>query len=54
MQMPVTPEQRQAVRRKIVRQVEHGMTATEARRLCPIPMHRTTVYRLRQQCRAAR
>jgi transposase len=45
----VTPGQRQGrefVRREIVRHVEQGMTATEARRLCPIPLHRTTVYRL--------
>lgn len=45
----VTPDQRQArqaARREIVRQVEHGMTATEARRRCPVPMHRSTVYRL--------
>ena len=37
---------RQAARREIVRQVEHGMTAPEARNLCSVPMHRTTVYRL--------
>ncbi len=51
MTMPpvVAPDQcqaRQAVRWEIVRQVEHGMSATEARRLCSVPMHRTTVYRL--------
>jgi putative transposase len=46
MHMPVTPEQRQAVRRGIVRHVEQGMTASDARRLCPVLMHRTTVYRL--------
>jgi len=42
----VTPDQRQAARREIVRQIEQGMTATEARRTLPVPMHRTTVYRL--------
>ena len=42
----VTSDQRQAARREIVRQMEHGMTATEARLTSPVPMHRTTVYRL--------
>jgi transposase len=51
MTMPpvVTPDQRQGrkfARREIVRYVEHGMTATQARRRCSVPMHRTTVYRL--------
>src|SRR5262249_46628756 len=51
MTMPsvVTPDQRQGrapARREIVRYVEHGMTVTQARRRCPAPMHRTTVYRL--------
>jgi hypothetical protein len=55
MQPVMTPDQRQGrqvARREIVQHVEHGMTATEARGLCPVPMHRTTVYRLRQQRRA--
>ena len=45
----VTPDQRQGrelARREIVRYVEHGMTVTQARRRCPVPMHRSTVYRL--------
>lgn len=46
MQTPITPEQRQAARREIVRQVEHGATASEARVCSPVSMHRTTVYRL--------
>ena len=51
MTMPpvVTPDQhqgREAARREIVRYVEHGMTVTQARRRCSVPMHRTTVYRL--------
>jgi transposase len=46
MQMPVTPEQRQAAKRELVRQVKQGTTVSDARRLCPVPMHRTTVYRL--------
>jgi transposase len=49
MPLGVTPDQRQGrefVRREIVRHVEQGMTATEAQRLCPVPLHRTTVYRL--------
>lgn len=40
----VTPEQRQAARREIVRQVEQGMSATDARLWSPVAMHRTTVY----------
>ena len=46
MQTPITPEQRQATRREMIRQVEQGTTVSDARRLCPVPMHRTTVYRL--------
>ena len=51
MTMPplVTRGQRQGcefAKREIVRFVEHGMTATQARKHCPVPMHRTTVYRL--------
>ncbi len=46
MQMPVTPEQRQAAKRELVRQMKQGTTVSDARRLCPVPMHRTTVYRL--------
>jgi transposase len=51
MMMPpvATPDQRQGrefARREIVRYVEHGMTVTQARKHCPIPMHRSTVYRL--------
>ena len=45
----VAPDQRQvwrSTRQELVRQVEHGATASEARRRCPVPMHRTTVYRL--------
>src|SRR5437868_11662279 len=44
--MPQARETRQAGRQEIVRQVAQGMTAREARRLSPVPMHRTTVYRL--------
>lgn len=51
MTMPpvVTPDQRQgreAACREIVRDVEHGMTVTQARRRCSVSMHRSTVYRL--------
>jgi transposase len=45
----VSPGQYQvrlAAKRELVRQVEFGATASEARRRCPVPMHRTTVYRL--------
>lgn len=40
------PHARQAARRELVRSVQAGMTAREARRCCPVRMHRTTVYRL--------
>jgi transposase len=46
MQAPVTPEQRQAAKREIVRQVEQGTSVQEARVRSVVPMHRTTVYRL--------
>ena len=45
----VTPDQRQgreAACREIVRDVEHGMTVTQARRRCSVSMHRSAVYRL--------
>ena len=44
--VPSQCQARQAARREIVRQVEYGATASEAQRCCPVPMHRTTVYRL--------
>jgi transposase len=46
MQTRVTPEQRQAARREMIRQVEQGASAQAARVHCAIPMHRATVYRL--------
>lgn len=51
MPTSITPEQRQAARREVVRQVKQGTPVSEARRLCPIPMHRTTVYRLLKRTR---
>ncbi len=45
-QAPVTPQQRQAAKREIVRQMEQGAKASLARTHSPVPMHRTTVYRL--------
>ena len=47
MQTRVTPEQRQAARREMVRQVEQGASAKVARVSSAVAMHRTTVYRLR-------
>ena len=46
MQAPVTPQQRQAAKREIVRQMEQGASAKRARTQSAVPMHRTTVYRL--------
>ncbi len=52
MQATVTPQQRQAAKREIVRQVKQGASTHEARVRSIVPMHRTTVYRLlkRVQC----
>jgi putative transposase len=41
-----TSQAKLSARRELVRSVEEGMTAREARRRCLVPMHRTTVYRL--------
>jgi transposase len=49
MSLVMAPDQRQArrsARLELVRQVKLGTTASEARRRCSVPMHRTTVYRL--------
>ncbi len=46
MQTTVTPEQRQAAKREIVKQIEQGVAAREARMNNAVPMHRTTIYRL--------
>jgi hypothetical protein len=54
MSLVVTMDQRQAVRREMIQQMEQGATASDVRRLCPIPIHRTTVYRLRVSCGARR
>lgn len=42
----MTTDQRQAARREMVRQMEQGTTVSDAQRLCPVPMHRRTAYRL--------
>lgn len=54
MQAPVTSQQRQAAKREIVRQMEQGAKASLARTHSAVPMHRTTVYRLRVSCTARR
>lgn len=46
MHTPVSPAQRQAAKRELVRQIELGMSAHVARAQSAVPMHRTTVYRL--------
>jgi transposase len=52
MPATVTPQQRQTAKREIVRNIEDGASAREARVRSAVPMHRTTVYRLlkRVQC----
>ncbi len=47
MQATVTLRQRQAAKREIVRQMKQGASTHEARVRSDVPMHRTTVYRLR-------
>ena len=46
MRASVTPQKRQAAKREIVRDIEQGVSAREARVRSAVPMHRTTVYRL--------
>jgi transposase len=46
VQITVTPQQRQAARRELVRQIEQGASVREARIQSEVPMHRVTVYRL--------
>jgi len=46
MQATVSPEQRRAAKREIVRQIEQGASAKVARLHSAVPMHRATVYRL--------
>jgi transposase len=46
MRTTVTPQQRQAAKREIVRQIEQGASAQQARTRSTVLMHRTTVYRL--------
>ena len=46
MQTKVSPEQRQAAKREIVRKIGQGISAKVARMESAIPMHRVTVYRL--------
>ncbi len=46
MPATVTPQQRQVAKREIVRDIEQGVSAREARVRSAVPMHRTTVYRL--------
>ena len=46
MQTTVTPQQRQAAKREIVRQIEQGASVKLARTRSTVLMHRTTVYRL--------
>jgi len=46
MQATVTPQQRQAAKREIVRQMKQGASTHEALVCSTVPMHRTTVYRL--------
>jgi len=46
MEVALTPQQRQAAKREIVRQFEHGVSVEDVRGRSPVPMHRTTIYRL--------
>jgi transposase len=46
MEVALTPKPRQAAKREIVRQFEQGVSVEDVRGRCPVPMHRTTIYRL--------
>ena len=46
MEVALTPQQRQAAKREIVRQFEQGVSVEDFRGRSPVPMHRTTIYRL--------
>jgi hypothetical protein len=41
-----TSQAKLSAKRELVRSVKEGMTAQEARRCCPVRLHRTTIYRL--------
>lgn len=46
MQATVSPQQRQAAKREMIRAISEGRSAREARAKSLVPMHRVTVYRL--------
>jgi len=46
MSASVPSQRRQAAKREVVRQIEQGVSAREARVQSEVPMHRVTVYRL--------
>lgn len=52
MQPGISPEQRQAARREMIKQIEQGVSVQQAKLHSAVPMHRATVYRLlkRVQC----
>jgi transposase len=52
MQPTVTPEKRQAAKRKMIKQIEQGASVRQARSHSAVPMHRATVYRLLKRVRA--
>ncbi len=47
MGVAMMPKPRQAAKREIVRQFEQGVSIEGIRGRSPVPMHRTTIYRLR-------
>lgn len=52
MQPTVSPEQRQAAKRQMIKQIEQGASVQQARSHSAVPMHRATVYRLLKRVRA--
>jgi transposase len=52
MQPGISPEQRQAAKREMIKQIEQGVSVQQATLHSAVPMHRATVYRLlkRVQC----
>jgi transposase len=52
MHPTVSPEQRQAAKRQMIKQMEQGASVQQARSHSAVPMHRATVYRLLKGVRA--
>jgi transposase len=52
VQPTVPPEKRQAAKRQMIEQIEHGASVRQAKSHSAVPMHRATIYRLLKRVRA--